>query len=224
MRKLFPLPVAIAVVLLIAAPAAGQVRIGVAGGLNLASLMVSSETDDVPDFESVTRMSIGASATMPISDRWAFQLAGGYSQRGGLGDLSEDGVDINLTLKTDFYELAGLGVMRFPLSGDRVSAHLLAGPALALEASCEIDVQAHFEGTNVEINEDCDSGEFRLDRANLDLGLVGGGGIEIGASESLGVSLGVRYNFGLLDLDETERDVLKHRSLSLRVGLVYSIG
>ncbi|MDE2796354.1 MAG: porin family protein [Gemmatimonadota bacterium] len=224
MRKLCPLPVAIAVVLLIAAPTAGQVRIGVAGGLNLASLLVSSETDEVPDFESVTRMSIGVSATMPISERWAFQLAGGYSQRGGKGDLTEENVNIHLTLNTDYYELAGLGVMRFPLSGDRVSAHLLAGPALALEASCDIAAEARVEGTSVEINEACDAGEFRLDISSFDLGLVGGGGIEIGASESVGVSLGARYNFGLLDLDDSERDVLKHRGVSLRAGLVFSIG
>ena len=78
-------------------------------------------------------------------------------------------------------------------------------------------------GTDFEINEGCDDGDV-IDRSNFDLGLAGGGGIEIGLSDALGVSLGVLYTFGLLDLDEHDRDSLKHRVLSVRVGLVYSIG
>lgn len=53
-------------------------------------------------------------------------------------------------------------------------------------------------------------------RSNFDLGLAGGGGIEIGLSDALGVSLGVPYTFGLLDMDKHDRDSLKHRVLSVR--------
>ena len=78
-------------------------------------------------------------------------------------------------------------------------------------------------GTDLELGEDCDDGDV-LDRSNFDLGLAGGGGIEIGLSDALGVSLGVLYTFGFLDIDKDAGDSLKHRVLSLRIGLVYSIG
>ena len=50
--------------------------------------------------------------------------------------FTEDGADIESTLKMDYIELAALGMVHLPVSGERVSAHMLAGPALALEAFC----------------------------------------------------------------------------------------
>ena len=88
--------------------------------------------------------------------------------------LTEDGADFESTLKMNYIELAALGMVHLPVSGERVSAHLLAGPALALEASCGWTSQATFMGTDLELGEDCDDGDV-LDRSNFDLGLAGGG-------------------------------------------------
>ena len=68
-------------------------RLGVTGGLNLASVDVSTGELFVPDFESVARMSIGALVTMPISENLGFQLAGSYSQKGGKWDLVRAGLE-----------------------------------------------------------------------------------------------------------------------------------
>ena len=223
MRNLSRLLIAAPFFLLTPAPTAAQTKLGITGGLNLASVDVSSESDLVPDFESVTRFSLGVSVTIPVSETWGLQLAGGYSQKGTMWALTEDGADFESTLKMNYIELAALGMVHLPVSGERVSAHLLAGPALALEASCGWTSQATFMGTDFEASEDCDNGDV-LDRSNFDLGLAGGGGIEIGLSDALGVSLGVLYTFGFLDMDKDAGDSLKHRVLSLRVGLVYSIG
>ncbi len=221
-RLLLPL-IAAPFLLLTPASTVAQIKLGVTGGLNLASVDVSSESAFVPDFESVTRLSLGLSATIPLSETWGLQLAGGYSQRGTMYTFTEDGADIEATLKMDYIELAALGMVHLPVSGERVSAHLLAGPALALESSCRWSSKATFMGTDLEINEDCDDGDA-IDRSNFDVGLAGGGGIEIGLSDALGVSAGVLYTFGLLDMDKDDGDSLKHRVLSVRVGLVYSVG
>lgn len=223
MRKLSHLLIAAPFLLLSPAPTAAQVKLGVTGGLNLASVDVSSESAFVPDFESVTRFSLGLSATIPVSETWGVQLAGGYSQKGAMSAFTEEGADVESTLKMDYIELAVLGMLNLPLSGERVSAHLVAGPALALESSCDVSAKATFMGTDFEINEGCDDGDV-IDRSNFDLGLAAGGGIEIGLSDALGVSLGVLYTFGLLDIDKEDSDSLKHRVLSVRVGLVYSVG
>lgn len=223
MRTFSSLLIAAPLFLLTPAPTDAQTRVGITGGLNLASVDVSSESGFVPDFESITGLSLGLSATIPLSKTLGLQLASGYSQKGTLFAFTEDGADFESTLKVDYLELAALGVVHLPVSGERVSAHLLAGPALALEASCDVSVQATFMGTDFEVNEDCDNGDV-LDRSNFDLGLAGGGGIEIGLSDALGVSLGALYTFGFVDLDKADGDSLKHRVLSFRVGLVYSIG
>lgn len=223
MRNLLPLPFAVPFLLLTAAPAAGQTRLGVTGGLNLASVDVSTGELFVPDFESVARMSIGVSVTMPISENLGFQLAGSYSQKGGRWDVSLPDVRADITLKADYFEVAGLGTLRLPLSGDRISAHLLGGPALALEVSCEASAVATFEGTNVNTTQSCDE-DGALERSKFDLSVAGGGGIEFELSESMGLSFDAIYTLGLLDIDKAERDSLKHRVLTLRAGLVYSIG
>ena len=66
-RLLLPL-IAAPFLLLTPASAIAQIKLGVTGGLNLASVDVSSESAFVPDFESVTRLSLGVSATIPLSE------------------------------------------------------------------------------------------------------------------------------------------------------------
>lgn len=222
MRRLPLLLIAAPLLALTPAPTAAQVKLGVTGGLNLASVSVSSESGFVPDFESVTRLALGVSATIPFAESWGLQLAGGYSQKGTMSSFTENGADVESTLNMDYIELAALGMVNLPVSGERVSAHLLAGPALALESSCDASAKATFMGTDFEISEGCDEGDV-FHRSSYDLGLAGGGGIEIGLSDALGVSLGVLYTFGLLDMDKAARASARHRVLSVRVGLVYSI-
>ena len=223
MRPFSSLLIVTPLLLLTPAPTAAQTRLAVTGGLNLASVDVSTEEAFVPDFESVTGLSLGLSATIPLSETLGLQLAGGYSQKGTMWAFTEDGADVESSLKLNYIELGAFGVVHLPVSGERVSAHLLAGPALALEASCDATAKATYMGTSFEISEGCDE-DYALDRSNFDLGLAGGGGLEIGLSDALGVSLGALYTFGFIDLDKDDRDSMKHRVLSFRVGLVYSIG
>ena len=211
--------------LLTVTPAFSQVSLAVTGGVNIASMDISTESDFLaPDLKSVTRLSIGLAANIPASDGWGLQLGGSYSQKGGRFEISEQGVSAESRVETDYLEFTVLGRARFPVSGDRVSAHLLAGPALALESSCQLTAKATGpDGGTFEFAEDCD-GYIGLDRSTYDLGLAGGGGLEIKLLDTLGMSFGLLYTYGLLDLDKSNSDSLKQRALSLRAGLVYSIG
>ena len=220
-----PTLLATILLLLTGTPALGQVSLVVTGGVNIASLDISTDDDFfVPDFKSVTRLSIGLAANIPASDGWGLQLGGSYSQKGGRFEFSEQGVSAESRVETDYLEFTVLGRARFPVSGDRVSAHLLAGPALALESSCQLTAKATDpdDGT-FEFAEDCD-GDIGLDRSTYDLGLAGGGGLEIKLLDTLGMSFGLLYTYGLLDLDKSDGDSMKQRALTLRAGLVYSIG
>ena len=79
------------------------------------------------------------------------------------------------------------------------------------------------DGSTFEITEDCNEARG-LDRSTYDLGLAGGGGLEIKLLDTLGMSFGLLYTYGLLDLDKSDSDFMKQRALTLRAGLVYSIG
>ncbi len=221
--KPFPTPfLATALLLLPASPAFGQTTLALTGGINIATLDIGSDSGFVPDTESATRISFGLAATFPRSENLGIQLGGNYSQKGGRLIIATSDVNGESTIETSHLEFTALGRARIPLAGDRVSAHLLAGPAVAFELSCQLSVKATVEGSTVEISDDCNEGAD-LSRSPFDFGLAGGGGLEIVPLDKLGISLGVLYTHGLTDLD-TSDDSLKQRALSLRAGLVYSIG
>lgn len=193
------------------AAAAAQTSLTVAGGLNLASVTMETEGLSINP-ESVTRLAIGASLEVPMSDRFGLHLGGAYSQKG----FGIDAFGATATTEIDYLELTALGGMPFSVS-DRASLHLLAGPALAFKVSC--GVSASFMGED--LSEDCgDDGP-----KSMDLGLMGGARLEFGISEKMGLSVGALYNLGLTNMDDSGDDgSIKSRVITLQTGVVYSIG
>ena len=209
---------ATALLLLPASTASGQTTLALTGGINIATLEITSDAGLAPDTESVTRTSIGFSAIFSRAERLGFQLGGTYSQKGGRLIFSSSELIGESSIETSHLEFTALARAQFPLAGDRVSAHLLAGPAVAFELSCQLSAKASVEGSTVEISDDCNEGAD-LSRSPFDFGLAGGGGLEIGLLDKLGISLGVLYTHGLTDLDTSDGESLKQRALTLRAGL-----
>ena len=222
MKRSSTLFFAAALLLLSQAPASAQTKIALTGGATISSLDITTDDDFYPDFQSVTRLSIGLAATIPMSDGFGIQLGGAYSQKGGSLEFTEGGIVGESSIETDYLEFTALGKVGLPLFGDRASAYLLAGPALAFESSCQLRASATSGTESFEIDTDCDEGD--LDRPNYDYGLAGGGGLEIGFTDKLGISLGLLYTYGLQDLDDNSGDSVKNRSLTLSGGFVFSIG
>ena len=78
-------------------------------------------------------VAIGLAVGIPVSEGLNLQLGASYSQKGfGLG---AEGFG-EVTTEIDYLELTALVSKPFPV-GDRASAYLLAGPALALKLSCQ---------------------------------------------------------------------------------------
>ena len=202
--------------------ASGQTTISLAGGLNMASMEIGSDTELAPDFKSIARLGVGIAANVPISGQVGLQLGGSYSPKGGRAEVVEGGLHGESLVAFSYLEFSALGRLRFALRENRVSAHLLAGPALALETSCGVSGAAvDAGGSTAEFSEDCD--DASLDRSTYDVGMAVGGGLEIGPVERLGLSLGILYTRGLLDLDKAADGSLKHRAFAIRAGLIYSI-
>ena len=230
-----------AVFLTLAVPVRAQTTLSLTGGVNLTSLAADTEGTLAPGFESLTRMSIGLAATIPVSDRFGLQLGGRYAQKGGRLDvlglmaMMDDifgfggfeemppGASFEADYEMDFVEFSALARVGFPLSGDRVSGHLLAGPALGLLSSCEgVARISGLDEPAVNVSSDCD--ESGLDFRKIDVGLAGGAGIDIGLTDSIDAHLGLLYTLGLSNVSEDIGGSLKHRALSIRAGLAFPIG
>ena len=202
---------AVSAAMLMPGPLVAQTKLTVAGGMNLATVSAEAEGLTVTP-ESVNRLAIGASVEIPMSERWGLHLGAGYSQKG----FGLDAFGASVTTEIDYLEITALAGVPFSIS-ESASVHLLAGPALAFKVSC--GVSASFLGED--IDEDCgDDGPKAMD-----LGLVGGARLEYGLSEKMGISVGALYNFGLLNMDDSDSDeTLKSRVMSLQAGVVWSIG
>ena len=131
MNRLATTAAATVLLLLPATAALGQSQLLVSGGLNRASVASSEDTGDAQ--KSVMRLAIGLAVGIPVSEGLNLQLGASYSQKGfGLG---AEGFG-EVTTEIDYLELTALVSKPFPV-GDRASAYLLAGPALALKLSCQ---------------------------------------------------------------------------------------
>ena len=187
---LFPALLTAVFLTLGATPVRAQATLSLLGGVNRTSLSTDADgASRAPVFESLTRMSIGLAATLPVSDRFGLQLGGRYAQKGGrldvlgvlamMGDVFgefEDmppGASFDADYEMNFVELSALARIGFPLSDNRVSGHLLAGPALGLRSSCEAVVRlSGLDEPPVNVSSDCDEGG--VDLGTIDVGLAGG--------------------------------------------------
>ena len=186
------LPRLVGTLLLVAVPLAahGQITLGARGGLNLSSL----RGDDVEDLDGKTGFHFGAFAEFGLSDLFSIQPEILLSQKGA----EESEQDVTASINLSYAEIPILAKVKIQSSG-KVGGHVLAGPAIAFETNCEIEV----EGDGASVTADCDADELEgdFDRKTLDLGLLFGGGVSLDVG-SVVVSFETRYNLGILDLND----------------------
>ena len=109
----------------------------------------------------------------------------------------------------DYFEFTALGKATLPLAENRLRAYVLAGPALARKSSCDTARSTTFgDSPPIDVVRPCDEDNFH----GWDLGVAAGGGLEIGLSDELGITLGVLYSHGLKNIQRQGEGHMKHRS------------
>lgn len=191
---------------LTAVSGAAQTTIHVSGGLNRAN--VSGGPD------GVMRAVAGAALSFPVSERLNLQLGADYSQKGfgaNLGGADLFSANLAYLEASALLEVAVAG-------GERASLHLLAGPTFGLNISCEIEFTvAGLQGGPA----DCDDPNVSGDIPDgSDGGVVAGLRAGYGVSDSMDLTIGAFYNFGVLNTFGNE----KNRTMTARAGFAYRIG
>ena len=207
-----------ALLLLPASPASAQNTLSLLGGVNIASLDVSAR-DIIEDTVALKRMSVGIALAVPVGGGLGLQFGASMAQKGGSLLVRDSIAEGESHVRANYFELMALARIGIPLLGSFVSAHLVGGPALGIETSCDLVLFSDGDDTT-----DQESMECKEDRDTNDYGLAAGGGVDIWLSERLGVSIGVLYTRGLADIGIAEDESIRNRTLTLRGGLVLSIG
>ncbi len=223
---------AFALLLLSGTPAAGQTTLILTGGVNSASMDFGSSLNDFlgvavpPEWTEslgITRFAAGAAVAFQLSNRWGLQVGGAYSKKGGRREFGTYDWNSDVLLETDYLEFTALGRLRVK-SPDEVSVVLLAGPALSWELGCGVKESGYIHGQQYEAIRNCDArGPLASQRSNVDLGMALGGAVEVGMWAGRGISLGVLYTSGFLDVSGDFGSALKHRVLTLQAGILYPI-
>lgn len=203
---------------LAAGPAAGQVTLGVTVGWS--SSMVRLAGIEILGEESRTGLAAGASATLPLSQSLGLRLEGSYVQRGATWS---DGKLGDVSAMVDYVQLAALGRISLPLVGSRISLHLLAGPAVAREMSCEVKVEYALQP--IILAGKCTDEETYNPTHAIDVGVVGGAGVQVGVAGRTALSLDFLYTYGLRSIyaGELERTV-HNRAMTIQGGLAFPVG
>lgn len=208
--------VALAAAALVPGTLAAQLSIGARGGLNVTTI----SGDEVEDVERLNGPTFGGLLTLSLTESVAIDLGANWSPKGAnlaFDDESPTRADIRV------------GYIDFPIHlraelarSDNLGIHLLGGPTVSYNHSCEVESEALPGGGKV----DCDDeifGEEAIDPATVDFGLTLGGGLSVEAGDS-GARLmaDLLYTIGLKDI--VENDDARHRALSLLAGFRIPVG
>jgi hypothetical protein len=162
-------------------------------------------------------------------------FGGGGFIRFGFAGLSLQAEVLALTkgASQTFSDATGTGTAKFKLNYVEVPVtimfslgsgpYLFAGPSVAFELSCKIDIES--PDINLE-NEDCDDETTQDTRKKTDVSVLGGAGFEfpIGVGRLL---IEGRYIYGLTNLNDDPSDPnnsIKHRTWAALAGFVVPIG
>lgn len=196
--------------LAVALPASAQTVLGFHAGANISTF----GGGDADGAESRTGMNIGASMLFPIGENLGLSVGGGWSEKGAEFTDGEVGGDFKL----GYVEFPVMLRYGFPTSGS-VGFHVMGGGALGVKSKCEIEGS---EG-GVTVTLDCD--EVGLETKSLDLGLVGGAGIDFGISDGMDLFVDLLYTLGLSKIDDSaDAADVKNRAFTVRAGIAIPMG
>lgn len=160
--------------------------VGVVAGINLAKLA----GDDISHADTRIGFLGGVTLSLPMAPQWSFAPELTYSTKG----VKDSDGTFTSTVKLSYVEIPALIRFDAATSGG-VKPFLLGGPALAFKAGCSIET--HESGVTATV--DCDKVGGTSFNA-VDVGAMFGGGLAFDAGGRT-MRLGVRYDFGFIDIE-----------------------
>ena len=197
-----------------AQPLAGQMTIGVKGGMNLATASVTiSDTKLSPG----TRTSFHGGAVIGMTVGRGFAIEGQVRLTGKGFDPGEAGSGVEGDLDMDYIEFPLLATFTFPREPELIAARVFAGPSFNLRAFCNLVVGVDQTGFS-----DCDGDLSKT----VDIGGVVGAGVKIGRGLG-GIVVDVSYDLGFIDVtrsgDGGPDGSLYNRNFLISAGFIVPI-
>lgn len=210
-RKTGSLVSILAICSFLATPLLAQNTLGLIGGFNVTNL-IRDPGDVSSQHEDRVRAGFGLVADLPLSPRFSLHLEPMFIQKGAhfdFIDLESENLDARRE-QVDLTYLEVPALLKLRLLQKATAPYLLAGPSFAYLLSAK-------QGKP---NQKRDIKDVRKD---YDFGLTGGGGVFL-TSDPVEIFLEVRYNYGLMNIDEeaTDGSELRNNGFRILLGLLFS--
>lgn len=209
-------------VALFPANAEAQLRFGASGGVSIADI----SSDEVEETESVTGADVGLDVYLGLGGPVSLRSGVRYVQKGVETRFVDDGVGIDVELGLDYVEIPLLLQADFRGDGP-FGVHLHAGPTIAFETSCDVDLRAAVGDQAFTFEGDCDEQAVEFDgieTESVDFGILLGGGVGYVVSERFDLFGEVTYDIGLVDVFAEDGIEAKNRALGIRAGFSIAAG
>ncbi len=193
---------------------AQELAVGFRGGLDITS--ADFEGSLLESTSSRTGWSGGLVLSALITRTVELQTGGWISKKGFDGVDSSGGgtTEVDQT----YFEIPMLIGVRIP---GKISPHLLAGPVLGLELSCNLTAPNFPNGVN------CDDPIDAPRTKGADFGILFGAGVEVSVGR-VSLLADALYNLGLTDISEFsvggQISSIKSRAFYLSFGVLWPIG
>lgn len=209
---------AAAALLGLAAPAVNaQVALGIRAGTSLSDFVVTGVV--IEEEEPRRGITLGMTAAVPINTRLGVEFGVSYVQRGSTSTLA----NVNVDFWPNYLRASMLGTASAPVFGETLAVRLLAGPALAMETSCQQETRFLLQPVVVLL--ECDDPESNPKTTTFDFGLLGGAGVRFAPAGRVGLTLDLLYSHGLRSILDTElAQTARNRAFTLQAGLDFLIG
>jgi hypothetical protein len=189
-------------------PVSAQRVLGLHAGVSVATLHGS----DITGASSRVGVNIGASLTFPVAHVLGIQVGADYAQKGAKVDVPGVGTG---TFAVDYIQVPVLLRVGIPSAG-AFGAHLLVGPSVSLQAKCSVKAS----GGGVSGSVDCSSAG--VDTKTVDVGAMGGVGVDLGLPGKLDISVDALYNLGFSSIAK-DGDA-KTRAFTIQAGVGFPLG
>ena len=208
-RFLLSSSLAVLLVAFVASPGLAQkLSAGVRGGISIADL-----TGDGVDSTS-TKLGFvgGAFLGVDLHEYFRIQFEGQYVQKGA---EEEEGTG---KLNLNYIEFMVPFTLTIP-TNSVVAPRLYAGPALGIEASCNLSAEVG----GVEDSATCEEADIMT--KSTDFSVFFGGGVDIGVGSGA-ITLDVLYDLGLSSIDDTpgEDFDVKNKNILVMAGYRFFFG
>ena len=155
---------------LLAIPAADTQAQGRTTDLILGAGGTMSFATDEEATESRVGLNASAGFSLRVTEMVGLRIEGGFIQKGGGSEVSDDDAAGQVNIEVDYGVLRGL----LEIGGD---LHILAGATVGRDLGCDVAIDVAVEGVDLSTDQTCDA--LGLDR-NDDFGITAGLGYNVG--------------------------------------------